>query len=404
MRGVVVRMIQVRAEENAILLWNKTTSGTAYISGDELLALYDWAYSGKENGFIRRLKKLPVIHDEDRVVLLSVIESAKYKKAPLRSFCAPESLHIELTSRCHYHCPQCYKGTSQNDLSIDTLLLAIKQAHELSVFQVALGGGEPLLYPFLLDVIKEITTCGMSCSITTSGAGLDHLLLKKLMGAGLNHVQISLNGSTNEVHSRSRQGYLSGVEALHLLSHSNLSYGINWVARRDNIDDLPDMIKLAAEFGSNNINILRYKPSLKEDYAQFCLTEENLLFLESVIRKTKTLAIKLDSAFSALLCRLNGRISFFGGCGAGRRFLALDADGFYRPCSHIDQKEISGNLADTWYHSKKLLQFRTLEDHLSSPCNSCSYLDGCRGCRAIIIKGDGEFYSGEPNCINAIPM
>jgi len=112
---------------------------------------------------------------------------------------------------------------------------------------------------------------------------------------------------------------------------------------------------------------LRYKPSLGEDYASHCLSAEKLMFVEDTIREIKGINIKVDSAFSNLLCHINNRTSFFSGCGAGRRFLAVDADGYYRPCSHISMKEKSGSLKDIWYRSTNLEFFRTIADNITEP-------------------------------------
>jgi pyrroloquinoline quinone biosynthesis protein E len=99
-----------------------------------------------------------------------------------------------------------------------------------------------------------------------------------------------LNGSTKKIHSHSRDGFDEGIEALRLLQNSSFSYGINWVARMDNIDDFPKMAELANNYNVNNLNILRYKPSPTEDYNACALTSEDLL--ENFIRKIKSVRIQ----------------------------------------------------------------------------------------------------------------
>jgi len=390
-------MLRIRAEEKALLIWNMEYARAAYISDEELQVIEQWT-SGKNSGFSDRLKKLGIVCDSAIPKVKEAIVTAAYKKAPPRSFCAPESLHIELTSRCPFECSQCYKDCSGVDLSYEILFDAVKQADEMNVFQIALGGGEPLVYPYLIPVVAEIRKRGMASSITTSGFGLSNDLLSALKRVGLNHVQISLNGSCREVHSRSRDGYEYGVDALELLKNAKISFGINWVARMDNIDDLINLIEVAKNCRANNVNVLRYKPSPKESYENFCLTFEKLNLLESIIRNTKDINIRVDSAFSNLLCHMNKRTSFFSGCGAGRRFLALDADGYYRPCSHVDMKEESGDLQKVWYHSTNLAMFRSVAEKISEPCLSCRYMNGCFGCRSVVLGQGDDFFSGDRTC------
>lgn len=396
----MTRMIKVRAEENALLVWNANHARTAYISGEELIALDEWT-RGRESGFSDRLKKLGIIHDEAKPAIKNAIEDAVNRKSPPYSFCAPESLHVELTSQCPLNCPQCYKTRSKAKLSFDFLLDVINQADKMNVFQIALGGGEPLVYPHLLAVIEEISNRGMGSSVTTSGFSLDQSLLTKLQKAGLNHLQISLNGSSHRIHSRSREGFEYAMGALKLLNESEISFGVNWVARMDNIDDFPRFAETAKEYHSRNINILRCKPSFKEKFTDLDLTSEKLEFLEKTIRSTKGIDIKLDSAFSNLLCHLNDRAGFFSGCGAGRRFLALDADGYYRPCSHVNIKERGKNLAAVWIHSPNLSMFRSIPQRITEPCKTCEYLSGCFGCRSIVLAQELDFFSGDRTCLFA---
>jgi pyrroloquinoline quinone biosynthesis protein E len=166
----------------------------------------------------------------------------------------------------------------------------------------------------------------------------------------------------------------------------------------DNIDDFSEFVEEAKKHNSKNINVLRYKPSQTEVYADICLSTEKLIFLKDAIKNTKGISIKVDSAFSNLLCHIVNRTSFFSGCGAGRRFLALDAEGYYRPCSHIDMKEKSNSLKDVWYNSANLEKFRSVGEKVTEPCATCGYLNGCFGCKAIILGQENDFYSGDNSC------
>ncbi|MCD7933228.1 MAG: radical SAM protein [Tannerellaceae bacterium] len=259
-------MVKIRAEEKALMLWNRVSGRTAILSGSELVVLAQWLTGGKETGFIRRLKELALLPENKQQQILHILNESSQKKAPFRSLAAPESLHIELTSRCPLQCPQCYKEHREQELSGGVLHNLIRQAEKAAVFQIALGGGEPFLYPDLPDVIAAITGRGMAATITTSGVGLTREKIARLTAAGINHIQVSLNGSTEEVNKQSRDGYKEACRALALLAGTTLSYGINWVARMDNLDDFPQLVQVGRNYRVNNINILRYKPSVTEAY------------------------------------------------------------------------------------------------------------------------------------------
>lgn len=381
-------MIKVRAEEQAIMLWNRSSGRTAILSGNELDVLSHWLSGQKETGFIRRLRELHLLPEENREQVLRTIQDAAVKKSPLRSLAAPESLHIELTARCPLQCPQCYKEHGDQELSAGVLHGFIRQAEEAAVFQIALGGGEPLLYPGLPDIIADINRRGMSATITTSGVGLTRKRVGQLTAAGIDHIQISLNGSTPEINKLSRDGYKEACHAFRLLSQTTLSYGINWVARMDNIDDFPQLVQLARNYKVNNINILRYKPSVTEVYEHVALTHNKQHQLVRMMKEVKDVSLKTDSAYSSLLCFLNNRPGLFTGCGAGRRFMAIDAAGNFCPCSHTPMTQPGESIIEYWYNSPHLDRFRRIEESIAEPCKGCIFLSGCRGCHA----------TGEENC------
>jgi pyrroloquinoline quinone biosynthesis protein E len=369
----------IRAEENALLIWDQKTAGMAYINGAELRAVEAWARSGAENAFCQRLRQYGLTLD--RAETVAALDKARLLKAPPRAFAAPESLHVELTTACPWRCAQCYKGWSKRqDMDWARLMAVLTEARQMRVFQVALGGGEPLRYPRLPELVENITRRGMAATVTTSGHGLEKAL-PTLRAAGLAHVQVSLNATTAALNARSREGFTVAMAALRRLkTERNLSFGINWVARPDNLADLPAMFELVRKLGAHNLNILRLKPGPEEAYRD--LNREEALTLLAHVEKARGIRIKVDSSYAALQCAINGRTSFMGGCGAGRRFVAVDAAGRFRPCSHAGAAEDTISLAAFWQDSAQLAAFRQDEERLGEPCRSCAYLIGCRGCRA----------------------
>jgi MoaA/NifB/PqqE/SkfB family radical SAM enzyme len=67
---------------------------------------------------------------------------------------------------------------------------------------ISLFGGEPLLYPDILPLIREIKGRGLTCSIITNGWRLEEMA-RELVEAGLDSIMVSIDG-TPEVHDRIR--------------------------------------------------------------------------------------------------------------------------------------------------------------------------------------------------------
>lgn len=278
----------------------------------------------------------------------------------------------------------------------------ISEAEQLKVFQIAIGGGEPMTHPEIVQFVKQVAQTEMSATITTSGFGLNAGLLDKLIGNGLNHIQISLNGSTETVNKLSRDGYQYAINALKLLSHTNLSYGVNWVARKSNLPDFEALVELAKQYKAENINILRYKPSPNEDYKKENLDPNDFLTLTRKIKQVKGIKLKTDSAYSNLLIHINqGKVSKNTcGCGAGKTFMAVSPDSCFKPCSHVSLRDDKNKtITGYWMNSPDVTTLRNIEfKNEPDTCGSCIFENLCGGCRAICERIYGNIAQGEQNC------
>ncbi|WP_163219046.1 radical SAM/SPASM domain-containing protein [Bacteroides sp. 224] len=384
-----------KLHHNQLFTFEKTTGMSAVFSGNELALLQEYTQSGVVTPFIERLFHLGILAGNIIPIL-----SNSFAAGEIHS---PQSLHIDITNRCPLHCSICYKIPDKpKDITYLRWDELITEAAKLKVFQIAIGGGEPLTHPDIVAFVGRVAQTPMSVTITSSGWGLDENLLNQLIGAGLNHLQISLNGSTEAINRLSRDGYAHVIRALQLLSHTNgLSYGVNWVARKSNLADFEQLVALAKHYRAGNINILRYKPSLGEVYANEALNKDEFFLLVDKIKQVRGIQIKTDSAYSHLLLYLNnGKVSAHTcGCGAGRTFMAISPDGTMKPCSHLQVGSHSDSIAGYWNHSESLHAFRNLS-YRDAPnhCGSCTFVHQCGGCRAICERAYHNHPAGETSC------
>jgi hypothetical protein len=93
---------------------------------------------------------------------------------------------IEVTDECDLDCPGCYRHRLEGHRPIDELkrdILALRQA--LNCERIAIAGGEPLLYPQIIEAVDFIARQGMKPMILTNGERLTPNLLAELKKAGL---------------------------------------------------------------------------------------------------------------------------------------------------------------------------------------------------------------------------
>lgn len=132
----------------------------------------------------------------------------------------PRSFHIELTDRCNLNCPMCFCNADSSlsrkqELSLDiALALADEISQHGKSHHIWLNfGGEPLLYPHLEEVIAALKKGGNFVAFTTNGTLLNRERSRRLIDAGLNRIDISLDATEPETYQRMRPGgNLSTVE------------------------------------------------------------------------------------------------------------------------------------------------------------------------------------------------
>ena len=94
---------------------------------------------------------------------------------------------LEPTAMCNLKCDGCYR---ENEKDSHKSLDDVK--HELDVFQklrksdcISIAGGDPLMYPDIVPLVREIKSRGLKPIINTNGKALTKELLKELKDAGV---------------------------------------------------------------------------------------------------------------------------------------------------------------------------------------------------------------------------
>ncbi|MBI5195320.1 MAG: radical SAM protein [Nitrospirae bacterium] len=218
---------------------------------------------------------------------------------------------IELTTRCPLKCRMCIRTGLGDwhgaDMGIDDfkrLGLYFKDVE----FVVLSGWGEPLLYKNLLDSIRLVKEGGAQAGFVTSGKGLNREYISEIINAGADFIGFSLAGATPDTHNYIRvnsdfKDLLNNIQAFNgikkdrKLKSPNLH--IVYLMLKDNISEVPLLIKLAKEIGINTViltNIIHVTNEWQENQRVFICNEnksQGLKFLKEVEKKAKELKINL---------------------------------------------------------------------------------------------------------------
>lgn len=400
-----------RAEPGYIACHNLSERTEFALYGKNLEQIREWLETGAENEVIVELKKQQLItseqETEDKKAFRELLEQCGQVQAPLRSLRLPDMMNIELTTRCPLKCPQCYCDLNTGkDIDKEVALNFITEAARLQIPYLNLSGGETLVYPHITELIQAISAHGLSSAIAISGWGFTPEKLAELTSAGVDEIYVSLNGSTEEINSRSRDGYKLAINALKILKESKFKdYYLNWVAREDNIADFPALVQLAEKYGVKGIYILTLKPDA-EYHLKGAPSKESFQQLVSYLksRTNSEFMIDVEPCYSPLRAYLqqkffvNHNTGLTKGCGAGRHSISVDVDGNFTPCRHLLYPEKYSNIAEYWFQSKVLDQLRRVEDNREDPCNSCYLTKNCLSCRAVADKIYHNLNASDPLC------
>ncbi|WP_027431836.1 radical SAM protein [Lachnospira multipara] len=120
----------------------------------------------------------------------------------------PEFFMFDVTSACNYRCVHCYNNSGQtmsDELTDDEVENIAKEISLFKPDSVCLCGGEPTLRNNLLDIIKTLSPSVGSVNMVSNGSKITYEFANELKAAGLNMLQISLDGANSFQHDNFRR-------------------------------------------------------------------------------------------------------------------------------------------------------------------------------------------------------
>lgn len=211
----------------------------------------------------------------------------------------PDQVTISITEDCPpNNCIHCALPDTKNraKLSPETVRDVIDQVLEMgTTFVIFDGGGEPLTYPGLEELISyvdpEKAITGM---FTSGGVGLTEERARSLKAAGLYSLTVSFDSAYEEKHDYVRGGrkgvFKSAVEAVKNGLAAGLLVNIYVVLSRDNVNELDELYNLAAGLGAHELSFYEIVPTGRwMDHASEIMTppKDMRKFDNFVFRHTK---------------------------------------------------------------------------------------------------------------------
>jgi pyrroloquinoline quinone biosynthesis protein E len=324
----------------------------------------------------------------------------------------PLALIAEVTHRCPLHCVYCSNplelAAATSELKTADWLKVLAEAAQMGVLHVHLTGGEPLARTDLEELIEAAHADGLYINLITSGLGLSRERLKRLVDAGLDHIQLSFQDSQPD-----RADWIAGtrshahkIEVAGWIREHRIAFTANLVVHRQNLDHLEETIAFIETLHPGRIEIahtqyygwaLQNRASLMPTAAQLETALRVVADAEERLKGT----IRIDSVIPDYYAQ------FPKACmgGWGRRLILIDPAGKALPChaagvipGMVFDNVREHSLRDIWNDSSAFQRFRG-ESWMQEPCRSCDRrtedFGGCR-CQAVLLTGDAN--ATDPVC------
>lgn len=184
----------------------------------------------------------------------------------------PRELYLESTNRCNERCDQCPRThlgrEPEKDLTLAEMRAITDQFPALD--RVVLHGlGEPLMNPELPAMVAHLRGRGTYVLFNTNALLLNERRARALIAADLSELRVSLDGATPATYARVRgvnEKALPHIEAnvAHFralqreLGATRPVVSLWFTAMRENIEELPRVVELAAKMDVPEVYVQRF--------------------------------------------------------------------------------------------------------------------------------------------------
>ena len=247
----------------------------------------------------------------------------------------PLQCSIYLTDRCNLDCSYCTEyDNSRPHPKLEDLKLWIKKIRDLGTMRIALVGGEPLMHPNVVEIVRYCRELGFATSLTTNGFLLTRKLLKELEEAGLQVMQISVDRMTPS--AITKKSFKTILPKLDYFKDSKISLHITGVICADTLPESKAVLETGLARGIPTEVRLVHADPLSRFRVERGNKEELEAFIDSMIdRKRRGEKIHTNEAILQYQKSLLRNEPVDWTCTAGYKLFFVSAQGKFWECSMV---------------------------------------------------------------------
>ena len=247
----------------------------------------------------------------------------------------PWHVDWEITKKCDNKCVHCYlqKMSVPQDVPIEIIKRTIKKLKAIGVFEIGYTGGEPFLYKGFDDVLQFTKDTGITSAIYTSGNNITKQRAKLIRESAVSRVEVTFLGANEQMHNRltnNRNAYQQLLRSVCFLREQGVRVVAKMMVMHDNYAELDEFFVLCEKLDvecQHDCKIWKPYNGNEEDIQPLRLNQKEVC---------------------DYYCRFSQKIEpgsgFTGMCTAGKKKIAINAEGNVSPCGIYENSVIFGNI------------------------------------------------------------
>jgi len=159
-----------------------------------------------------------------------------------------KSMNWHITSRCNYRCKFCFaRDRGEELLDLERMKAVLSLLKQKGIQKINLAGGEPVLHPLFLEILREAKNAGFTTSIVTNGYLLNKNVLAEAKDS-LDWIGLSIDSSNDYIEKELGRGWGDHVKhSVEVAKHVNdlgIKLKINTVVTKMNYrEDMKSFIE-----------------------------------------------------------------------------------------------------------------------------------------------------------------
>lgn len=317
------------------------------------------------------------------------------------------------TNACNMYCDHCYRDAgckAGEELSTAEAMTLLGQIAKAGFKIMIFSGGEPLMRPDILDLVRHASSLGLRSVFGTNGTLITEDLACQLKAAGAMGMGISLDSLDKARHDEFRKfpgAWEGAVQGMRNCRKAGLPFQIHTTVMDWNSYEIEAITDFAVEEGAVAHHFFFLVPtgravSMEAESLRAHAYEDTLT---RIMNKQKEVKIELKPTcapqFMRIAKQMGMKLRFGRGCLAGTSYCIISPRGQVQPCAYLNLP--LGDVRETpfdeiWKNNPVLKELRTLD--YKGGCGSCEYKAACGGCRArAAYYHGGDYMAEEPWCL-----